>query len=145
MGNVLITEALFAFEIVRILDSSSTRERCKTGQGAVCIGQRFGISVRSQQIQAVAEAPFDLDEQRVVSGLTKILETAIRVDVLVLREGAQRLGNGVSCPYTVQLVERSKRRSDVGARRSCERGVVRAGCRGQGQGEATSQREEGGI
>src|SRR6266478_3762752 len=145
MGNVLITEAFFAFEIMGILDISSTRERRKTGQGTVCIGQRFGISVRSQQIQAVAEAPFDLEEQRVVGGLAKILEAAIRVEVLVLREGAQRLGNDVSRPYTVQLVERSKRGSDVGARRSRERGVVQAGCRGQWQGEATSQGEERGI
>ena len=89
--DILDAEALLLLEIERVL--SSTGEASKYGQGAVRIRKGLGKSVRSQKVEAIVKAAFDLGQKSVVGRLPEILKAAIGIDSLILGERPKGLSD----------------------------------------------------
>ncbi len=90
MRDVLIADCLLTLQVVRVLGSENVRvEAGQSRERGIGVRESLGECVRSQQVQAISETTLYCGLESLISGLTEILQTAIRRDAAVLRDGPQ--------------------------------------------------------
>ena len=94
MRNILIAEALFTSQIKRVLNRSPACESGESRKRTIRVCKSFRPCISGKHVQSTVESTLRLCEQRVICRLSKVFQTAIRVDVAVLRERTQSLRNG---------------------------------------------------
>src|SRR5439155_16636645 len=127
MWGVLIAQGLFSFQVKRILCTKIIGgKRGKGWKSAVGIGQGLGESVRREQVQPVAEPPFQLRFQGVIRRLPNVFKAAGGVIVLVMWEGTQQLPDrfavAVQRPKPAWLGD--AKASQIGLPRCAANGIV---------------------